>query len=314
MFDKLRRVKMLYNIYNFFNYHKLKYQLPLYRDLGLKKNFYSSIYSRDFPKNNLFNNPWLDHLDSVTVLPQDPKYLALDPAIKSEILNWSAHGYAILRGFYSPEKVIWINDMLDKLIQKKVLSVKDKRKFMFAVKYSEELKNTVSPMHLVNILEILMGKELELYQSVNFLQGSEEPAHSDFIHMSTYPYGNLIAVWIALEDINEENGALFYYPGSHKLDYVMKGDFAHGGDQCFLGKNTKQKYLEKIAEKIQENAFEKKVFCASKGDVIIWHANLLHGGGILIDPNRTRKSMVLHYYAKDVIRYHEITERPALQY
>ena len=34
---------------------------------------------------------------------------------------------------------------------------------------------------------------------------------------------------------------------------------------------------------------------------------------LLLDKERTRKSMVFHYYAKDVICYHEITQRPTLK-
>ena len=51
---------------------------------------------------------------------------------------------------------------------------------------------------------------------------------------------------------------------------------------------------------------------AKKGDVFIWHANLIHGGSPIKDHSLTRKSMVIHYYAKDVIKYHEITERPSI--
>jgi hypothetical protein len=36
------------------------------------------------------------------------------------------------------------------------------------------------------------------------------------------------------------------------------------------------------------------------------------GGMPVINPTLTRKSMVIHYYAKDVVKYHEITERPSL--
>jgi hypothetical protein len=46
--------------------------------------------------------------------------------------------------------------------------------------------------------------------------------------------------------------------------------------------------------------------------MLIWHANLLHGGEPILNPTLTRKSMVIHYYAKDVVKYHEITERPAI--
>jgi ectoine hydroxylase-related dioxygenase (phytanoyl-CoA dioxygenase family) len=57
---------------------------------------------------------------------------------------------------------------------------------------------------------------------------------------------------------------------------------------------------------------QQEKFMAKKGDVFVWHANLLHGGSPINNPALSRKSMVLHFYAKDVICYHEITERPAI--
>ena len=71
-------------------------------------------------------------------------------------------------------------------------------------------------------------------------------------------------------------------------------------------------YEEVIENLITGKQFEKRVFLAKKGDVFIWHANLVHGGMPVANPGLTRKSMVIHYYAKDVIKYHEISERPSL--
>ncbi len=57
----------------------------------------------------------------------------------------------------------------------------------------------------------------------------------------------------------------------------------------------------------------KEIFLAKKGDLFIWHANLLHGGELRTDDS-TRKSLVAHYFTTegDVINYHEITQRPAI--
>lgn len=63
---------------------------------------------------------------------------------------------------------------------------------------------------------------------------------------------------------------------------------------------------------IAENPLEKKILLAKKGDVFIWHANLMHGGEPMLNKEQTRKSMVVHYFANDVIAYHEISERPAI--
>jgi hypothetical protein len=33
-----------------------------------------------------------------------------------------------------------------------------------------------------------------------------------------------------------------------------------------------------------------------KGDVAIWHSNLLHGGAQVVDESRTRHSLAVHYF------------------
>jgi hypothetical protein len=183
---------------------------------------------------------------------------------------------------------------------------------MFANRKSEVIKNITLDEPLVNILSFILGKEVVPFQTINFITGSEQKGHSDSIHMTTYPLGYLIAVWIALEDINSDNGPLFYYPGSHKLPFVLNNDFNTGETSLFLGNKNYSDYEDVMEEMVFEKGFLKKIFLAKKGDVFIWHANLVHGGSPIINKKLTRKSMVIHYFAKDVIKYHEITERPSL--
>ena len=45
------------------------------------------------------------------------------------------------------------------------------------------------------------------------------------------------------------------------------------------------------------NASWSRRFAARKGDVFIWSCYLLHGGSNIIDPARTRSSVVFHYYS-----------------
>jgi len=308
----LRRIKFLYEIYNFFHYRKLKYQFRLYRKYGIKKLYFRSLSSADLPEDSPLDHPYLDRVDSASVFTNLKNYSTLDEEVRKSIIDWSSKGCAILPAFFSWDRVDEINALFNTLMDEKKLRIKDKRKIMNAVRYSEKLRNLVNPPRLTEILKMLMGIPVQLFQSVNFIRGSEDAAHADIIHLSTYPYGYLLAVWIALEDIDADNGPLYYYPGSHRLPYVMNRDFNHGGTRWLLGKEYKDRYAKKIASVLAEHQFEKKLFTAKKGDVLIWHANLLHGGEKVKDPNRTRISMVLHYFGIGVIRYHEISERPSL--
>jgi len=312
MWNTLKRIKLLHRFYNLLNYKKLRYLDQLYKQLGLNKRFYNSISSIDFPLDAGADLPWLDRVDSSHVLSYHSAFSQLSSNYQEEILSWSKDGFAILRSFYSTEEVNIINDQISSLLMAKQLPIRDKRKIMNAVRYSAVIKNIVDNESLKNILNLLMGREVGLYQSVNFIKGSEDHVHSDFIHMTTYPYGYLIAVWVALEDTNDDNGPLYFYPCSHRLPYIMNRDFSHGSNKWLIGKSFKYNYTKKIESIIQENNFEKKVFIAKKGDVLIWHANMLHGGSHVKNAALTRKSMVLHYFGQNVIRYHEVTERPSL--
>ncbi len=130
--------------------------------------------------------------------------------------------------------------------------------------------------------------------------------------MTTYPLGYLPVAWFALEDIDAKNGSLSYYPGSHKLPYVLSPDFDHKSGIIQLDPDTNERYEDKIAEIIAIDEIEKIDVYAEKGDVFLWHANLIHGGNPIVDNTRTRKSMVVHYFARHVIQYHQISQRPAL--
>jgi ectoine hydroxylase-related dioxygenase (phytanoyl-CoA dioxygenase family) len=183
---------------------------------------------------------------------------------------------------------------------------------MFSFKKSPLINEVANQKALIDILNFLLGKEVVLFQTINFITGSEQRPHSDSIHMTTYPLGYLIAGWLALEATNNSNGPLIYYPGSHRLPYLLNSDFNQGETPLTIGKKVYSDYEDLIEDQIKLNGFAKKEFYAKKGDLFIWHANLLHGGSPILNKESTRKSMVMHYYAKDVVKYHDITERPSL--
>ena len=102
--------------------------------------------------------------------------------------------------------------------------------------------------------------------------------------------------------------SLHYFEGSHKLPYYLNKDYDNEGNDWLLGKKSYEEYEEMIEEKIVQQQLKKKIFLAKKGDILIWHANLFHGGNPHLDKEKTRKSLVFHYFGKNVICYHEITQ------
>lgn len=285
----------------------------LYKRYGLSKKVTSLLDSAAFSNFKTDDIPWLDdETTNEADIRSCKEFSNFSEAVQTAILQWPSNGYMILPSFYSSEEVDTINSEITSLQNKNIAKTRIDERIIFAVKKSQVLYQLATKKTLTDLLSFLLGKPVKLFQSLNFMKGSEQKAHSDTIHMTTFPLGYLVAAWIALEDISADTGPLFYYKGSHKLPYVLNNNFNHGGNHFLLGKDSYKNYEKAIEAVIETNQLKKEVFLAKKGDIFIWHANILHGGEKITNPLSTRKSMVLHYFTEDVICYHEITQRPAI--
>ena len=303
----LRRLKLAYTVYNYFHRSALQHNIPLFKKYGIQKKYYSSLSSKDFSQLPRLPNPVTD----IKALTETTIYRNADTATQESILAYDENGFIVLRNYLPAATVASINAEMDQLLQKGIVAPRLQR-IMFAIHHSALLKTVGEDRDLLALLGILIHGEAQLFQSINFYMGSEQHTHSDSIHMTTYPAGGLLGVWIALDDINENNGPLHYYPGSHTLPYYLNADYNNEGSRWLIGEKDYTDYEAMIAEKIAAQGIQKKVFTARRGDVLIWHANLFHGGEPHKDKSQTRKSMVFHYFKKGAICYHEITQRPAL--
>jgi len=307
---RLKRYKFLHWVYNLLHYRSLSHNRAAYRKYDIRLPVIASISSRNFPDKQ--SRAWLDTGDSRELAPARPAFNAFSPALRNGLLKWSENGYLIIEGCFSGAETDEIQQEIDRLVARQQLRPTHDNKLLFANRRSQLIRKVTTDPRLTGLLGFILDKEVVPFQTINFIRGSNQRAHSDSIHMTTYPLGYLIAVWIALEDTNAGNGPLFYYPGSHRLPYLLNEDFNEGATGLRTGRKNYADYEDRIGQLILEKGLGREVFYARKGDVLIWHANLIHGGMPVIDPGLTRKSMVIHYFATDVIKYHEITERPSL--
>ena len=282
----LRRIKPFYLIHDLLNYKYLKNNKELYQKHQIKRPVWASLSSKHFPNS-------AEHHQT-----------------KNEF--WNDNGYLVLDRFFSTSFIGEINAEIDKGLEEKTIDFNfTQKKILFAYEQLPKLNEVINNQKLTTILEELVGEEIIPFQSINFLMGSEQRAHSDSVHMATYPLGGLIAIWVALEDVDEENGALYYYPGSHKMPYATNQKIGNSTG-WLLSPNPNKSYEDYLENKLNKASYSKKVFKAKKGDILIWHANLVHGGLPHLNKTRTRKSMVVHYFAKKRICYHELSQRPAV--
>jgi phytanoyl-CoA hydroxylase len=155
------------------------------------------------------------------------------------------------------------------------------------------IRNLALSDKLVPILREFLGQVPALCVSLFFQKGSAQPPHVDSIFMTPRTPGHLIATWMALEDVDADAGPLEYFPGSHVIEpYVFSTGLRH-----FVADELPQ-WSDYYEKQVKERELKKVKFEAKKGDVFIWHSDLLHGGSTIRNPSLTRKSFVFHYYSE----------------
>jgi hypothetical protein len=91
--------------------------------------------------------------------------------------------------------------------------------------------------------------------------------------------------WHALEDIHPDSGVLTYYEGGHHV----------APDRGFVGSKKMEGYFAEVESACLSHGLPKRKVVAKKGDTIIWHPELPHGGSEIVDKSKSRRSIVYHY-------------------
>lgn len=148
---------------------------------------------------------------------------------------------------------------------------------------------------LLNFLQTIFDDDPLLFQSLNFEKGSQQALHQDtaYVVVDGAPL-HLAACWIALEDIAAGSGELMYSPGSHRLpDWQFGGDKKHWNPELD-GMDTHGQWAQWLEQRARDGRGVDR-FLARKGDILVWHADLAHGGSPVTDPALTRRSLVGHF-------------------
>ncbi len=159
--------------------------------------------------------------------------------------------------------------------------------------WSEAAAEIMMNPSVLGFLQAYLGPRIVAMQSLLFENGTEQRAHQDFAFVHSLNPALLAGAWVALEDVQPDAGPLFYYPRSHHR--VRKHVFENGsvlaeGDGPHV--RAFEDYLQKECEELQ---LQRITFTPKKGDVLIWHSALVHGGSPRANRGRTRKSIVSHY-------------------
>ena len=154
-----------------------------------------------------------------------------------------------------------------------------------------------------DFMAAIFGEDPLAFQSLFFERGSQQRIHQDTAYVVVSQPVTIAAAWIALEDVQEGNGELVYYPGSHRFDDFLFGtpeEPSKSWNQGRDGQEMHKAFLQGLDDQAAARGIEKARFLPKRGDVLLWHADLAHGGSKQTNDDASRRSIVVHYMPKSV--------------
>lgn len=156
---------------------------------------------------------------------------------------------------------------------------------------------------LAQMLEHLIGSPMGLHLNLTGWVSSERDWHQDDYLNPVSVSGHYLAVWMALDRIGPESGPFQFVRGSHRWplvrqDSVLKLLDHDGSDDAWPSWSEALLAPFFESEILRRNAPVEE-FLGERGDVLIWHARLLHRGSLATQPGARRKALISHYSAID---------------
>ena len=227
------------------------------------------------------------------------------------VRDFYENGFVKLEGMISSEdcdKAIksfdkWVVNNLDKMPKKLRRNIELPRVINIHSEV-EEFRDIISKnKELTNFVSTLLGYQMSVYTSLTFKYGTEQPLHIDTPVFRTAPEDFYFGVWIALEDSTTENGCLRALKGGHSVERVDPDSFFESQEMNAVdippsARGLWAPYQDQTVAKCKKHGCEEVLIPAKKGDVVIWHPQLPHGGSAIKQENKTRYSAVYHVVPK----------------
>ena len=248
---------------------------------------------------------WEEHLDS----------LNLKSSLKDNIHQFVHEGYTIIPRAIDEKVIDEYREEVQRLITQKqklklsfvdgVYEITDNRidanrpltKILDTYVHIEAARNIIFSETLLDFICAVFREPPLAFQGLHFEVGSTQALHQDTAYVVVDQPDHFLASWVALEDIQPGSGELIYIPKSHKFQkyYFDPETRRRHWNAAADGNEHNVRFIEWLYEEAERLGLSVKKFAPRKGDILIWHSNLAHGGGEINKPNSTRRSLVTHY-------------------
>jgi ectoine hydroxylase-related dioxygenase (phytanoyl-CoA dioxygenase family) len=125
---------------------------------------------------------------------------------------------------------------------------------------------------------VIQSKSIRFYFDNFFCKEGDSPEQATPIHHDVAAFGfkgvQLPSCWLALSDVDTDNAPLVAYPGSHKDISVMYRSILQKPGLPLLPGYREH---DEIGSYLERGGFERRVFPARKGDVIMLNPYTIHG-------------------------------------
>ncbi|MBC8139976.1 MAG: phytanoyl-CoA dioxygenase family protein [Armatimonadetes bacterium] len=154
---------------------------------------------------------------------------------------------------------------------------------------------------VLDVMEVLVGPDVLALQTMLFLKPPGKPGqgwHQDSYYIPTAP-DTLCGAWIAVDDCDELNGAMWFAKRSNAEPvYPPKDGYGHGdtqiGNIAYVAgtsdPNDDANDLSPVA-----NRYDQILVPAKAGDVVFFGGHVLHRSKKNFSADRYRRSFVSHY-------------------
>jgi phytanoyl-CoA hydroxylase len=216
--------------------------------------------------------------------------------------SYRRDGFVVVRGFLDKNEIASLNQALGKVIREKIPSMPANHVVYEDPSNPATLK-LMQDLHLYDpyfsdvlfkskfekIAEVLMG-DSAIGKTVEYFNkpakvGKPTPVHQDGYYFMLQP-PEATTMWLALEDVDEENGCVRYVKGSH-----LKSMRAHG-------RTKTAGFSQAIVDYGNEDDMANEVAIPAKpGDLLIHHAMTIHRADGNSSVTRSRRALGLIYFS-----------------
>ena len=254
-----------------------------------------------------------------------------------EYARFKRDGFLIVRNLVSPEEINELRQHTEDLMQGKLpeqqgrqmadrdrskdggvtvqglesppdhLSPEDKAQFFLRVhmlhrKLELHERYLLHP-RVLDVLEVLIGPDVLALQTMLFLKPPGKPGqgwHQDSYYIPTSP-DSLCGAWIAIDDADEQNGAIWFAKGSgHEPIYPPCPEVGYGFGDKIVGDIQ---YVRGVSDPDDENntltgvagKYDQLLSIMKAGDVAYFNGHVLHRSKKNWTTDRYRRSFVGHY-------------------